>query len=212
MKLLYYTCICTLTALAIAEQAEQSESDAAPAQNIVVEQIIIQTIVHQNAKITPPPLHLFGNMLNTYLHTADDETCKKKFESLPLRAKLMYLLTSDILQYEAFLNRYTDEEWRNLWHNASRKEQEHLPKTRTEQLTLIRDAYYAYLAFDSSFIFTYQNHKAPYPSDLATYKNQFYVDRDCAIKRKCMKPIIESSKKEFIEAYMLRKRLELFNL
>lgn len=200
---------CCLTGIVL---CEAPESEQPTVQKINVEQRIYQTIVNQKTSLDIQPLHLFGKKLNAHLNNLDTKAFKEFFVKLPLRAKVMYMLTMTIGQYEAFLERYTDEEWTNFWHSSNMEDQEHLPKTRTEQLLLIRDAYYAYMHKHSSILFSYYHPKAPYPSDLGTFKKLFHKDECLPTQFDDMHVFINSAKKEYIDAYMLRKRCELFNL
>jgi hypothetical protein len=177
-----------------------------------IEQVVIQTIINQKTSIENKPTHLFGKKLNAYLNRLDTKTFKDFFTELPLRAKIMYMLTITIEEYELFLERYTNEEWTNFWLAASPEEQKHLPKTRTEQLLLVRDAYYAYLENRGTSLFSYFNPKSPYPSDIDIFKKRFYIDDNLPSPSGDMHIFAKNSKHFFVDAYMFRKRQELFNL
>ena len=190
--------------------ADQPEKTSSSAEKITVEQIIILTVVQQKAELASKPHHIFGKKLNAQLNAADNETFKESFSKLPVRAKLMYMLTINTEEYQAFLERYTDEEWENMWLNASLEEQKHLPRTRIEQLTLIRDAYYAFLEQESSFIFPYRNAKAPYPSDINLYKKKFYVDDNLILAPNDMHLFIDKAKAAYLKAFMHREKIRTF--
>lgn len=178
----------------------------------IVEQIVIQTIINQNSSRTKQPHLLFGKKLNAYLNSLDSVTFKQFFPQLPLRAKIMYMLTVTTEEYERFLDRYTNDEWTEFWLHSGQEEQKHLPKTRAEQLTLIRDAYYLHEELHSSMLFSYFNPKSPYPSDLAAFKIKFHKDNSFSSQANNMQSFLAFPKQKFLEAYMLRKRYELFNL
>lgn len=186
-----------------------------PAQNnpsTVIEQTVIQTIINQRTAVDKQPINLFGKKLNAYLNKLDSTTFKEFFPQLPLRAKLMYLLTITAEQYERFLNRYTNDEWTTFWLQSSPEEQKHLPKTRVEQLMLLRDAYYKHAEQNSSIFFSYFNPKAPYPNDLTTFKKRFYKEDYLATQADDFHVIEKNSKMIFLELLVFRKRYELFNL
>ena len=199
-----------VTSIAVSNMPQPEESTP---EKPVIEQTIIQTIINQRF-INPgkQPLQLFGKKLNTYLNNLDSVTFKEFFPQLPLRAKIMYMLTITPQQYELFLDRYTNDEWSNFWHGLSTEEQKHIPKTRTEQLLLIRDAYYAYIERHSSMFYSYFNPKSPYPSDIGTFKKEFYKDDNLTSHPNDFHLFIDSAKNLYLDAYMLRKRYELFNL
>lgn len=179
----------------------------------LIEQTIIQTIINQQfTKPEKHPFHLFGEKLNAHLNNLDSQSFKEFFPQLPLRAKIMYMLTITPLQYELFLERYTNEEWSDFWHGLSTDEQKHIPKTRVEQLELIRDGYYAYIEQHSSMLYSYFNPKSPYPSDIGALKKEFYKDNKIASYTNDFTLFIDSAKDMYLDAYMLRKRYELFNL
>lgn len=196
--------------LALAEDDQVGEADH---RKTVIEQTIVQTIINQQfTKPEKHPFHLFGKKLNTYLNNLDTRTFKEFFPLLPLRAKIMYMLTVTPLQYELFLERYTNDEWANFWHSLSSDEQKHIPKTRVEQLEMIRDGYYAYLTQHKSMFYPYFNPKSPYPSDIGTFKKEFYKDSRVSSYINDFSLFIDSAKNIYLDAYMFRKRYELFNL
>lgn len=179
----------------------------------VIEQTIIQTVINQQfTKPENQPFRLFGEKLNAYLNNLNTQDFKEFFPQLPLRAKIMYLITITPQQYEFFLDRYTNDEWSNFWHQLSTEEQKHIPKTRVEQLEIIRDGYYAYIAKHSSILYPYFNPKSPYPSDINTFKKEFYKDDTFTSSPNDFNLFINSAKNIYLDAYMFRKRYELFNL
>lgn len=177
---------------------------------ILVEQIVLQTVINQRTKLDEKLQETYGNRLIQYLNTLDNETFKASFAALPFRAKIMYMLTIDTQEYELFLERYSDQEWQTFWCTLSPEEQLHIPKTRTEQLTLIRDAYYVYYERNFSSWISNPEKPAPYPSDLKRIKKFFYKDSNSygekIYNEKCLR------KRMSLSAYMHRERLKLFNM
>lgn len=211
MKRILLLC-CIHTICSTPEQADTKTETPTP-QQVVIEQTIIQTVINQQfIKPEKQPFQLFGEKLNAYLNNIDSKTFKEFFPQLPLRAKIMYMLTITPLQYEQFLERYTNEEWSNFWYKLSSDEQKHIPKTRVEQLELIRDGYYTYIEQHSSMLFSYFNPKAPYPSDIETFKKSFYDDDRASSTHNDFTPFIKSAKDIYLNNYMFKKRYELFNL
>lgn len=175
-------------------------------------QILFQTIVNQ--QLTPSeenPRRFFGKRLNAYLNNLDTKTFKEVFPKLPLRARLMYMLTIDIIEYELFLDRYNNDEWTHYWLDLPGEEKKYIPRTRVEQLCLVRDAYYNYLHRNSYFP-SFFDPKSPYPNDLAELKKRCHIDGNLPTMRNDMHIFAQNEKNAFLHMYLFRKRYELFNL
>ncbi|MEX0849195.1 MAG: hypothetical protein WD055_03110 [Candidatus Dependentiae bacterium] len=192
--------------------ADQPIEQIAHKQPITVQQIIFQTIVDQKTEIQTDLKELFGKKLVAYLNNLDNQTFKQVFAKLHCRAKLMYLLEVKIPDYERFIQRYTDDEWEHFWCSLTSEEQKRIPKTREEQLLFVRDAYGAYqehLANESWL--SLPEKKAPHSCDLQKFKTLYHKDpNDSHTKDKWKNRIYY--RKNFMQGYLLRKKLELFNM
>ncbi len=175
---------------------------------ILVEQIVLQTIINQktNHDTTTPK---FGDALRHYLNNLDNKTFKDTFLGLPFRAKIMYMLTMHILEYELFLERFDLAEWQTFWTKLTPEEQKHIPKTKEEQIGMLRNTYHAYCKYMCGW-FSSVEKKSPYPSDLKKFKQKCYKDphsKDEHINSyRCME------RDNFLRAYLTKERYILFNL
>ncbi len=192
--------------LSTCARAQETTTNDEP--RILVEQIVLQTIINQksNHEHTLPK---FGAKLIHYLNNLDNETFETEFIALPYRAKIKYMLEMDTQEYEFFLERFNDKQWETFWSKLTPEEQQHIPKTKTEQLTIIRNAYRAYCKHICGW-FSMVEKASPYPSDLKKFKKKFYKDPNPQGEYMSAERIHE--RHNFLYAHMAKERFKLFNI
>ena len=124
----------------------------------------------------------------------------------------MYLLAVNLIDYEQCVNRYTDQEWEDFWCSLTNEEQKMIPKTREEQLIVIRDTYYAYREHiaNASWFYGPQS-KAPHSCDLEKFRAIYHQDpHDAKTNDPWGNRMYDRYK--FTRAYLLRRKYELFNM
>lgn len=106
-----------------------------------------------------------GRKLLEFMMWSSEDTVRKTFTQMSLRAKANFLKSMTIKEYDWFLLAFTEIQWQQMWQQLSKEQKAIIPATKKEQLKMMRDSWYELGAVTSWF-----SHKDPEGNDLFEWR------------------------------------------
>ncbi len=97
------------------------------------------------------PTKYVGKKLIEYMMWCPKEKLQEVFAHMPLQAKRVFLKQMNIKEYDWFLLAFTEGQWGNMWQRLSKDQQKIIPRTKLEQLKIMRDSWLESVGINACF-------------------------------------------------------------